>query len=112
MLLLPHTTVPVERLFSELKDFKTHRRNRLSTENLEACLFLYQKFGEEDFVCTPEMYVKYNNIWKKPKAQTVGTIEEKKLELEGIQKNEISQKPDQEASKSIMFENLKNGSFF
>ena len=54
---------------------------------------------------------------KKPKAQTVGTIEEEKLELEGIQENELSQKPDQEASKtefkeSIMFENLKNGSFF
>ena len=47
---LPHTSVPVERIFSHLKEFKTNKRNKLTTKNLEAILLTYQAYGEDNQV--------------------------------------------------------------
>jgi len=39
---LPHSSVPVGRIFSQLKDFKTGKRNRLTVKNIESSLLVYQ----------------------------------------------------------------------
>lgn len=44
---LPYSTVSIERKFSQLTDIKTLKRNRLSVENLQACLFVKQEFKDE-----------------------------------------------------------------
>jgi len=41
---LPHFSVPVERVFSSMKNIKNLRRNRLTIQNLEACLLGDQHF--------------------------------------------------------------------
>jgi len=46
LLVLPHASVPVERIFSTLKTIKNPYRNRLSIENVEACLLSYQHFRD------------------------------------------------------------------
>lgn len=40
LLMLPHSSCPVERTFSHLKDYKTNKRNRLKVESLPACLLI------------------------------------------------------------------------
>src|SRR5690349_746698 len=42
---LPHSLVCVERMFSKLHNIKTLRRNRLTVENLEACILNFEHFG-------------------------------------------------------------------
>jgi len=64
-LVLPHSTVPVERIFSQMQDFKTEKRNRLSTENLEISLLIYQAFQESDLIIDSIMLNKYHKIWSK-----------------------------------------------
>lgn len=44
LLVLPSSSAPVERVFSSLKNIKNAKRNRLSLENLEACLLTYQHY--------------------------------------------------------------------
>ena len=48
LFVLPHSTATVERSFSTMKDIKNPKRNRLTVENLEACLLSYQHFKTED----------------------------------------------------------------
>jgi len=50
ILTLPHSTVSVERIFSNIKDIKTIKRNRLTVENLEACVLCYQNIGKKSFI--------------------------------------------------------------
>jgi len=45
---LPYSSASIERKFSELTDIKTLKRNRLSVENLQACLFVKQEYKDED----------------------------------------------------------------
>jgi len=45
---LPYSSVSIERKFSELTDIKTLKRNRLSVENLQACLFVKQECKDDD----------------------------------------------------------------
>jgi len=73
ILVLPHSSVPVERIFSQMQDFKTEKRNRLTTENLETSLLVFQAFNEFDFEISPNMMEKYKNLWKKesPKSNEV-----------------------------------------
>lgn len=109
ILVLPHTTVPVERLFSNLKDFKTQRRNRLSTENLEACLLIYQKFGEAEFLVTPAMLNRYDNLWKKPVKKLV---EEKKPEDTFPRVQQIQRAAENGGGNVGFLEQAQNSSFF
>jgi len=44
---LPYSSVEVERIFSAMKDIKNVKRNRLSLDNVEACLLGYQYFNSE-----------------------------------------------------------------
>jgi len=46
--ILPYSTVPIERKFSQLTDIKTLKRNRLSIENLQTCLFVKQEFKDKN----------------------------------------------------------------
>ena len=45
---LPYSSVQVERIFSAMKDIKNVKRNRLSIDNVEACLLGYQAFNNEN----------------------------------------------------------------
>ena len=59
LLVLPYTSIPVERVFSALKDIKNQKRNRLSTENVEALLLGYQYFRSQKLEITVEMFDNY-----------------------------------------------------
>lgn len=63
IMVLPHSSVPVERVFSNMKDIKTAKRNRITAENLEAALLVYQKFGEGDSQITPAMLANYDRLY-------------------------------------------------
>ena len=65
VLVLPQSSVSVERVFAQLKNFKTEKRNRLNAENVQASLLLHQKFGEGKFEITQEMLSSYNNPLKR-----------------------------------------------
>jgi len=81
LLVLPHSTCPVERVFSTMRDFRTPKRSRLSTENLEACLLNYQAFKSEDVNLTSSMIRRYPDIWKQSLL---------KEEKEEVKQNEIN----------------------
>ena len=56
LLTISHSSVPVERVFSWLKDTKNPKRNRLTLENLEASLLTKQKFLDSGkWVITEDM---------------------------------------------------------
>lgn len=61
ILVLPYTSAPVERVFSQIEDFATPKKSRLTTENLEACLIVQQaqQFEGYDFEITSDMLSKY-----------------------------------------------------
>jgi len=98
-MVLPQSSVCIERVFAQLKNFKTEKRNRLNTENLQASLLLFQKHGDGSFEVTPQMIEMYRNLKKKPPKRIV--IQSK------------SQQPDQivvEEAKSNSVPNPKDGS--
>jgi len=47
LFVLPCSTVDVERIFSSLKNKKNSKRNRLTVNNLEACLLTYQNLSRK-----------------------------------------------------------------
>ena len=99
IMVLPQSSVCIERVFAQLKNFKTEKRNRLNTENLQASLLLFQKHGDGSFEVTPQMIEMYRNLKKKPPKRIV--IQSK------------SQQPDQivvEEAKSNSVPNPKDGS--
>ena len=55
ILVLPHSTVSVERIFSNMKDIKTIKRKRLTVENLEACVLCYQNIGRKAFIFSEDL---------------------------------------------------------
>lgn len=59
LIVLPYSSVSVERIFSSLKDIKTKKRSRLTTENLESCLLGYQHFRTEALQITEKMIEDY-----------------------------------------------------
>ena len=96
ILVLPHSSVPVERIFSQMQDFKTEKRNRLTTENLETSLLIYQAFSEFDFVITSDMIERYKNLHKKENP--------KNNEVQGVKLEEhVSQKPLESKAKEKKF---------
>ena len=82
LLVLPYSTVSVERLFAEISDFKTPKRNRMTIENLEACLIVYQDSRESSNFITDTMIYRYKDMWKIQTArispQTLEGLNEKK----------------------------------
>jgi len=85
---LPHTTVPIERIFSQLKDFKTNKRNRLTAKNIEASLLVYQAYGEDTgSIATKEMFEKYKVKYQNEKDQ---------MEIETILKHSLSLEDEEE----------------
>ena len=81
VLVLPSSTVSVERVFSNMKDIKTSKRNRLNVDNLETCLLIYNSYKTLDFDITNEMDQKFKDLWKKEKeieSKDYKTMEEAK----------------------------------
>lgn len=77
----PYASVPVERIFSQLKEFKTKKRSRLTVKNLEACLLVYQAYGETtDSIVTPEMIQRYKMIGHENQFQNLDNDNENALE--------------------------------
>jgi len=116
MLALSHTTVPVERLFSGPKDFKTQRMNRLTTENLEASLLIYQKFRDGDCTFTKEKLEKCDGLWEKPLPKApveVEIEEEKEVDNRTINNNPMPQDPQVLDSQSYLSQDQgRNPNFF
>lgn len=76
ILVLPHSTVNVERLFSETKDIKTCKQNRILTENLETLLLIYQRFGEKTTEISEAMLQNYDNIWEEEEEEALSVESE------------------------------------
>ena len=59
LLVLPNSSVCVERMFSTLKNIKNPKRNRLTVQNLEACLLSYQYFRTTNINIGVDMLVDF-----------------------------------------------------
>ena len=77
LFVLPYSSVPVERIFSNLKDIKSPKRSKLTLDNSGACLLGYQMFKSEDFRITEAMV---ENYIEKKKVVTTKIIKEKSIE--------------------------------
>ena len=91
-----------------MQDFLTPKRNRLTIENLEACLLVHQaqEFDGFDFEVTPEMIQKYQNLGKKNEKMEV----EKAIsgKPSPIDKNEEIRLEKERNNRDTSPENLKN----
>ena len=47
LMVVPYSSCSLERIFSQFRDIKTIKRNRLTVKSLEACLLLKQKYGDD-----------------------------------------------------------------
>ncbi len=56
---LPFSSASIERLFSELGNIVTVKRNRLSIQNIEACIYIRQEYKGNTSYFTKEMIKKY-----------------------------------------------------
>jgi len=79
ILVLPHSSCPVERVFSQMEDFITPKRNRLTAENLEACLLIHQTQDYEgyDFEMTQQMLINYQNLGNEEGKTQLNVINQK-----------------------------------
>jgi len=91
---LPYSSVSVERVFSNLKDIKNAKRNRLNIENLEACLLGYQHARTEDYFFDAQLIEDYLRT-------------KKDLETKQIEKGPIFEKKESDLQlfEDIRFEN-------
>ena len=64
---LTHSSCPVERIFAQMEDFVTPKRNRMTSENLEACLLIHQaqEFDGYDFEINNDMFENLPKFKKK-----------------------------------------------
>jgi len=53
---IQYTSASIERLFSDMGNIVTVKRNRLTVENIEACLLIRQEKREKENYFTPEMF--------------------------------------------------------
>src|SRR5687767_14158595 len=74
LFVLPHSTVPVERLSSMLKTTRNSTRGRLTVENLETCLLSFQASKSEAVNITSSMVQKYCTMWKNLKIRAEDTL--------------------------------------
>lgn len=63
ILVLPYSTVSIERTFSVLRQIKGTERNRLCESSLEACLLIHQTYGETYQININDLCEKYDDIW-------------------------------------------------
>ena len=66
VMVLPQSSVSIERVFAQLKSLKNERRSRLNAENLRASLLLFQKHDDGNFEITNKMLDSYGSLGKKP----------------------------------------------
>jgi len=59
LLVLPHSSVCVVRIFSKLRDIKTLKRNRLTVEHLKACILNFEHFSRADIHIVDQMKLTY-----------------------------------------------------
>ncbi len=76
VMVLPQSSVSVERIFSQLKNFKSEKRNRLNAENLQASLLLFQKYGGEttSFEITEDLVRNFEAHLQDPPKKVVKNI--------------------------------------
>ena len=89
LLTLPHSSVPVERTFSQLKNVKTMKRNRLTVENLEACCLVQQK-ALQDYEINQDMLDRRASMWLdpvRPAAQPVANNDQQ-IQPESVSNNQ------------------------
>ena len=101
VLVLSYSSVPVERIFSQMQDFKTEKRSRLTTENLETSLLTYQAFDHLEFIISNDMMERYKNLWKKETLQTNEVQSSKPREEDEAKTSELKTK---EKKKFILVE--------
>ncbi len=70
---LPSSSASIERLFSELGNIVTVKRNRLSVENIEACLYIRQEYKENKNYFKKEMYNMYYQAYTNDFSESFGT---------------------------------------
>jgi len=68
---LPYSSASIERLFSEIGKIVTVKRNRLSIQNIEACIFVRQEYKGKTNYFTKEMCNKYYKISAKDFSQDI-----------------------------------------
>jgi len=63
VLILPYSTVSIERTFSVLKQIRGVERNRLCQDSLEACLLAHQALGgSHQFDITDDLFDQYSKM--------------------------------------------------
>ena len=98
LIVLPHSSVCLERMFSQLRDIKTLKRNRLTIENLEACILNFEHFKSDKIHIIDAMKLDYlkNNIMKaKPQVIHSDSLSPDQINQEAHQ-NTINDKSEQE----------------
>lgn len=75
LFVLPYSSVSVERAFSNLKNIVNAKRNRLTIENVEACLLGYQESRSELLCINQEMIGNYINAETSTEKLTVQSEE-------------------------------------
>ena len=90
-LILPYSTVSVERIFAQIPDIKTPKRSRMTVENLEACLLINQDFGKTDSFVNENMLARYQNIWK----------DNSRRQKSQLASNQVSNSPDQKKTEIL-----------
>jgi hypothetical protein len=100
---LPYSSVSIERKFSELTDIKTLKRNRLSAENLQACLFVKQEYKDEDLAegmiqayLNQILKYKENTPSKKKDLSQESNTFDKYQDEEDSKKLDLERQPDRE----------------
>jgi len=110
LLVLPHSSVNVERIFSSLKHIHSPSRNRLTIENVEACLLAYQHYRESKVSINFETFKKFasNQDQKVIDNQCTDLMEEEsdKEDYFGINQN-TSKKSVKKKAPTIMEKNFK-----
>jgi len=82
LLVLPRSSVNVERIFSNLKHIHNPSRNRLTLENLEACLLAYQHYRDSKMPIDFELFKKDVDSSESSNALTNQEIIEEESEKE------------------------------
>ena len=81
---LPYSSVSVERIFSQLKGTKNTKRNRLTIENVEACLLGSQYSKSDDFIIDKSLLDRFHEEKERLRLEKKTKKEQEKLK-EGVE---------------------------
>ena len=96
LMVLPYSSVCLERIFSQLRDIKTLKRNRLTIENLEACILNFEHFRSDEIHIVDAMkldYLKSNIMKAKPEITHADSLNSDQLNQKTHQ-NIINENPE------------------